>query len=276
MELSSTVVPPVARPVVYDYTSPAAFLRDMLRFYKARGSFSLRQRARMPGACSQTLVSQILKGTRQLNRENLVAIAQMFRLHELEVKHIDQQLRLQLQPVDVPNSKTEIQRRRSPQNHLLADWLHPYVKDLIHLGGFSKEPQRLFAMLKGVASPLRIQRSVEFLLREGFWRFDQKGRVVINDDLVITSSGIPNDKIRAFHKRALAIAMRGVDLYSVDRRKASTVLVSVDSENLTELKDLIDSFQHQLLDFIQRNPQGKDALMQVAIHLTPIGESCEK
>lgn len=53
------------RPVVYDYKSPADFLADLMRYYKSRGSFSLRQRTAKVGACSQALVSQILKGKRQ-------------------------------------------------------------------------------------------------------------------------------------------------------------------------------------------------------------------
>jgi len=57
----------------------------------------------------------------------------------------------------------------------------------------------------------------------------------------------------------------------VNRRKASTVLISVNKEKLPELRSLLDSFENRLIEFIEENPSGKDELVQVAIHLTPVG-----
>ncbi len=128
-------------------------------------------------------------------------------------------------------------------------------------------------MLQGLAPAQRIKKSVEFLLREGFWKKTPSGQVVQEEAAVTTTNGIPDEKIRAFHKRALEIALRGLMAFPVNQRKASTVLISVDHEHMDELRGLVDSFQQQLLEFIEKHPNGRDALVQVSTHLTPIGRS---
>jgi uncharacterized protein (TIGR02147 family) len=263
------------RPQVYDFEKPAEFLSALLAFYKSTGNFSLRQRTAKIPACSQALVSQVINGRRELNRGNLPGIAAVFRLTSGEYHFLDGKLssRASTFGADADGAASKKRGPRETKNHLLSDWLHPYVKDLVNLRTFELEPETLFSLLKGFAPAAKIKRSVEFLLREGFWRTDARGKIVAEDLAVLTTNEIPNAKIRAFHRKALEIAARGLTVFPTDRRKASTVLISVDQENLGELRGLIDSFQNQLLQFIEQYPDGKDALVQVAIHLTPIAEA---
>jgi uncharacterized protein (TIGR02147 family) len=162
---------------------------------------------------------------------------------------------------------------RKTKNHILSNWLHPYVKDLVNLKGFSLEPETLFFMLQGMASTRRLKKSVDFLFREGFWRRSLDGKVVEEETAVTTTNDIPSEKIRGFHIKALELALKGIKAFSVSERKASTVIIAVDDHNVDELRGLLDSFQTQLLEFIEKHPQGRDRLMQVTMHLTPIGRS---
>jgi uncharacterized protein (TIGR02147 family) len=256
--------------MVYDYGAPALFLSDLLKYRKMQGSFSLRQRVAKVGGCSQPLVSQILNGKRQLNRDNLLIVAQVLQLTRAEQEHLDQQLSARQQDLRA-SEKNPPRANHRPQNHLLSDWLNPYVKDLIHLKGFRFDAETLFSMLRGLAPPHRLLKSVRFLQNEGFWRVTERGDVVPERAAVTTSNGIPNEKIRRFHKKALEIARAGLETLTPAERKASTVLLSVDDEKLDELKSLIDAFQNRLLEFIEDNPSGKDALVQVIVHMTPVG-----
>jgi hypothetical protein len=259
------------RPHVYDYERPCEFLSDLLVHYKAQGSFSLRQRTSKVPSCSQALVSQILKGHRQLNRGNLPSVALVFKLTASEYQFLDGKLSSRVHQIESPSPK--VRKERPTKNHLLSDWLHPYVKDLVNLQGFELEAETLFSMLKGLAPAQRIKKSVEFLLREGFWRRTPTGQVLAEEDAVVTTNEIPNEKIRMFHKKALEVAMRGISVLPAEKRKASTVLISVNQKDLEELRSLVDSFQNQLLHFIEEHPEGEEALVQVAIHLTPVAET---
>lgn len=261
------------RPVVYDYGSAADFFTALMEYYKTSSTFSLRQRTAKVGLCSQALVSQILRGKRKLNRDNLASISAVFKLTQLEQTYLDKRLAAQLQKLDLAETLTRKERLRTPKNHLLSDWLNPYVKDLVNLKGFRIEPETLYVMLQGIATAERIKKSVVFLLREGFWKKNSSDQIVADDTAVTTTNGLPNDKIRSFHKKALDLAQRGLQVFPVTQRKASTVLISVDESQMDELKGLIDAFQQQLLEFIDQHPNGGDALVQITTHLTPIGRS---
>lgn len=263
----------LARPVVYDYGSPADFLTSLVKYYKSRGSFSLRQRTAKVGLCSQALVSQVLNGKRQLNRDNLPGISAVLKLTQIEESYLDRKLSAHIHKLDFIEAQDRGAKTRTPKNYLLSDWLNPYVKDLVNLKGFRLDADTLFFMLRGLAPAPRIKKSVEFLLREGFWKTTLTGQTVQEEVAVTTTNGLPNEKIRSFHKKALEFALQGLKVFPVSQRKASTVLVAVDHDHMDELKGLMDSFQQQLLEFIERHPNGRDALVQITTHLTPIGRS---
>lgn len=265
----------LTRPVVFDYGSPVDFLKALLAFYKSTSTFSLRQRTQRAGALSQAMVSQILNGKRQLSRDHIPALVTIFKLTKIEQDFIDKQITRSLVTTAFDDAEKRPTVERTPKNHLLTNWLHPYVKDLVNLRGFDIEPTHLHRMLNGIASPEKIKRSTDFLLREGFWRRAQDGKIVPDEAAVATTNEIPNESIRTFHKKALDIAQRGITTLPSHRRKSSTVLLSVDKAKLDELRGLIDSFQQQLLDFLEKYPTGKDNLVQVSIHMTPVGSNHE-
>ena len=265
-----------ARPIVYDYGAARDFFHDLLAHYKTTSSFSVRQRLQTIAGCSPALVSQVLAGKRRLTRDQLPSFAKLFKLNSFEFEFIDKNLRGDIwsrnSNAGVPQTDASQSRvSRKTQNHVLSSWLNVYVKDLVHLKGFSLETKVLHKMLMGIASPQKIDRSAAFLLREGFWRRTPAGKIVPEDAALVSTNEIANEKIRDFHKQALKLAQRGLDIFPATRRKASTVLVSLDQEKIPELRSLLDSFQNQLLKFIEDNPHGSDELFQVALHLTPVG-----
>lgn len=244
--------------------------------YKATSNFSIRQRVRNITGCSPALVSQVLAGNRRLTRDQLPSFAKLFKLNNFEFDFIDKNLSSSnLDSNFIEKFKDSAPKKRETKNHILSSWLNLYVKDLVSLKGFSLKPPVLHKMLLGLASPEKIEKSILFLLREGFWRRTVTDQVVAEEDVLVSTNEIPNEKIREFHKQALKIALRGLDIFPADRRKASTVLVSLNKEKLPELRSLIDAFQNQLLKFIEDNPKGCDDLIQVAIHLTPVGTKNE-
>lgn len=259
-----------SRPVVYDYATPPAFLRALHEYYRSQGAFSIRERLKETKACSPSLVTLVLKEKRRLRRDLLPAFAEVFSLTPTELDHLDGLLCAH-SPLYKSKAHGLKDQERPARNHLLKDWLNVYVKDCIHLKGFKPETATLFRLLGGIASPSRIQRSIDFLLKEGFWRKTPRGEVVPDDSAVRTTSGVSVPKIRQFHKAALELAKKGLDRYPPERRKAYATVISVERDSLDELKTLIDRFHKDLQDFIEEHPEGDDQLCQVTIHMTPIG-----
>ncbi len=264
------------RPVVYDYGAPNEFFSDLLLYYKKNSSFSLRQRTAKVGLCSQALVSHILQGKRKLTRDNLSEISEIFKLTKHEFEFLDKKITARFHKIDSNENLTTTGMPRLPKNHLLSDWANPYVKDLVNLKGFSIDTETIFSMLHGFIPLTKIKKSVDFLFKEGFWKTTPNGKIVLDDAAVTTTNGIANDKIRSFHSKAIETALVGLKTLPVHQRKASTVLLSVDDCKMDELRGIIDLFQKQLLDFIEKHPNGQDSLVQITTHLTPIGKSYDK
>ncbi|MNS61527.1 hypothetical protein D3C72_945570 [compost metagenome] len=260
----------LSRPVVYDYSAVHEFFQAMLNYYKATSRFSIRQRTQDLDGCSPALVSQVLAGKRRLTRDQLPSFAKLFKLTQLEFEFIDKNLRTDLWEKQTEEEKPTPATREA-KNHILNFWLNSYVKDLVNLKGFQPDSKTLHRMLAGIATPGQIERSINFLFKEGFWRRKENQSVVPDDPVVLSSNDIPNEKIRDFHKQALKVALRGMDVFPSHRRKASTILVSVDKEKVDELRGLVDAFQERLIEFIEQNPAGRDELVQIAIHMTPVG-----
>jgi uncharacterized protein (TIGR02147 family) len=262
------------RPVVYDYRSPVDFFAALNSHYRsAQKSFSIRRAVSKIEGCSPSLVTQVMKGRRRLTRDQLPAFAQIFKLTLTEVSFIDEQLKTQrtMCGLSIESSAPQEKESRSPKNHILTDWVNAYVKDTVHLKNFSLDTQVLHRILGGTIPPARIARAVAFLFREGFWKKTPSGKTVPDENVVETTVDIPNKKLRRFHKQALRIAMEGLEKYPTERRRATTVVVSVNERSLAELQRLIKKFHHELQSFVEAHPTGDEQMVQVTLHLTPVG-----
>lgn len=264
-----------SRPVVFDYEEPADFFRDLGEYYrKTRRGFSVRSKSRSVDGCSPALISQVLNKQRKLKRDQLFNFAKVFALNATEVGFVDELLKSDQVEFRLKSSESAAKNGphlKVPKNHLLADWLHPYVKDLVELKSFKLDAKWIVQQLGGIANLTRIEKSVQFLLREGFWRQTPRGKTVLEESAAVTTNDIPNEKIKNFHKQALKIAAKGLEELPVHRRTASTVLVAVNADTRDELRAMIAKFQNELTAFIEKHPDNKEELVQVAIHMTPIG-----
>lgn len=265
------------RPVVFDYGAPYLFLNDLLGHYKATSSsFSVRQRLNGVVGCSPALVTQVLKGRRRLTRDQLPTFAKVFSLTVAESGFIDELLKHQVEAAF--NSAEDVipvrkKSSRVPKNHILTSWLNLYVKDLVHLKGFKPDAKVLFKMLMNLASPGQIEKSIQFLLREGFWRKTAGHQIIAEEPLLVSTFDLPDERIKKFHKQALKIAQRGIDLFPLGRRTGSATLIAVNQKQAKELKEIMDSFHQRLQVFVENCADGSDAdeLIQVLIHTTPVG-----
>lgn len=258
------------RPVIFDYRSVPVFVSDMLRWRRtADPEFSVSRATRAMAGCSKALVSRVASGSRRLTRDRVDAFAALLQLTRQETRFLDQWISTSQAPRAVAAAPRVTLRR--PQNHLLSDWLHVYVKDALHLPGFLPDPKVIERLLGGIASVDRIQRSLDFLFREGFFRVDSDGRVVLNDPDEVTTDEIPDARVRQFHRRALDIARRGIDLYPAESRRADAYVLALNEKNLQALKAILAESMDRVVQFRQDNAGDNERLYQVVMHLTPIG-----
>ncbi len=266
------------RPVIFEHTSIAEYLSVMLVWHReATPEFSIRSEVARCGGISHTQVSRLASGKRRLTRDLVEPLARLLRLKGDERVYFDRWVksdRTKIQGVGatVKDQSIEVRpgRKRNAQNHLLQDWLNVYVRDAVKLKGFSPDATQLFHALGGIASPQRIQRSLNFLLREGFLRRTLDGKIVQNEVLVTSSDGVPNHKVRAFHRQALKIAHRNLDLLPVSSRQEAALIMHLNPDSVAELRQLLKEFYERLLQFAEDRPDDNEGLYQVLINFTPI------
>jgi uncharacterized protein (TIGR02147 family) len=227
--------------------------------------------------CSPALVTQVLRGKRQLTRERVISFSKLLKLTRHEAGFLDSWVESERTPtravqvgVAMPLGMTK-KVRGQPQNHLLRDWVNLYVKDASGLKGFKVDPEVVFRLLGGIVPKRRIERSLKFLLREGFLRSTLNGDVVENVALTTTTDNVPSSKIRRFHKEALKLAMRAIDLYPVEKRRANAVVMVLDDESLEELDSLLKEFYEKFMTFAERHAGESGGLYQVLLNFAPIG-----
>lgn len=275
------------RPSVFEYLDIPTYLQAMLSWHKATDPrFSVRREAAIEQRCSPALVTRVLGGSRKLTVERVSAFSRIFRLTSEERSYLERWVRLQHAPVATDEAQRRglhnhaagkeldlrpTKRRKAGQNHVLSDWLNVYVKDACRLKGFRPDPLVIHRLLGGIASSLRIERALRFLLREGFLRRTLDGRIVEADTVVSTTDEIPDTKIQAFHLQALEIAKRGIKAHSVEKRRAWAMILPLNEASVKELKTLLNEFNERLTVFAEDHPHDDEQLYQVVMNLCPIG-----
>jgi len=241
--------------------------------------FSIRKESARIGNLSHSLVSQVTRGNRPITRDRVPHFSALLGLKTSETNYLDQWVaseRTESVPQNSASKGVVLKKRSAPSNHFLKDWLNVYVKDAFGLKGASPEPQKIHRALGGIAPLSRIQKSIEFLLKEGFLRRTVDGRIVKNDCITTTTDDIPDAKIRAFHKQALEIAKQAIETYPTDRRRANTLIMTLSPSSTQKLNGLLTHFYEQLIQFLEEHPDDDEQLYQVTLNLTPIGRVHEE
>lgn len=261
--------PQTLRPIISDFENLRDFYKALIQYRKdTEPRFSILQATKGLRKVSPTLVSLILQGKRQLTLDRLDEFAKLLKLTTLEKNFVRNSIE---QKTYVP--QTLIQKaqksRKEVSTHILSDWINVYVKDCFEIPSVQSKPELVFEQLAHLASPSRIQKSIQFLLREGHLRKTLEGHIVTETPLTVTDPQVPSQKIRNFHKGALSIAKAAIDNHSPSERYANTLILSMNEEKYQEMVQMIQDFAERLKDFASES-QGP-RLYQVLVNLSPTG-----
>lgn len=270
-------MPEHQRPTIGQYQDPVAFLRDMIHFRKqAEQDFSVLGATRSLRRVSPALVSLILKKKRKITPDRIDELSYLMNLNSVEKTCFRNWINGI--PNGVPSEKIKpfsISHRKEASLSILNDWLHVYVKDFFQIPSVQKNPERLFEQLQQIASQKRIQKSIRFLLHEGYLRRTLEGPVILDTRLSVADPHVPSRKIRQFHKAALSIAKQAIDLFPAQERMANTLTLSLNEKSHAELLLLIREFTDKLQDFAAAQDEPGNRLYQLIVNLSPIGRKVE-
>lgn len=274
------------RPSIFDHTDMRLFCRDMLAWLRAHEpTFSVRKACLSLRRCSPSLVTLYLKGERQMSLDRVSDLSRLLRLTGRESRYLATSLsetwarpRGQHHPGGNTFGRPEVQgvtfgrkREPDPDNSIVSQWLHMYVKDSARLRGFRPEPATVQRLLGGLASTRAIGRSLRFLFRQGYLRHTVDGRIVENNALDETTDEIPSRHIRQVHKRALELARACLDSVPTGQREASVLLLPLTQKHFLELKDIVKRWSEEGAAFAEAHASDDERLYQLVINLSPVG-----
>jgi len=264
------------RPVIFDYQAIHTFVKDMLNWRRINEpGFQVKSHLKRWRGCSPTLVYQISNGNRRLTRDKVGLFSNLLSLTRDETKYLDRWIAADRAPANLQERLSLVRPPelppRNPKNHLLTSWLNLYVKEACRLRGFRPEPHLVQRLLNGLGTLKQIEKSLRFLIAEGFIKRTLQGKWVQNEFVTTTTRGIPDKKIREFHKHALDIAKQGLDRYPVSVRESSAFVFAISPDKYEELEELACDFMDQVQRLAQSNPDGNEKLYQVLVNLTPVG-----
>ncbi len=264
------------KPSIFNYQDMSFFIKDQIEYLKKSDrSYSVLTMSKKLRRISPALISLIIKGKRKITLDRIDELAKLLQLSLIEKNYLKDCI-TPTPPHDSDSSplslvdKRKISRVQSVSLHLLNDWLNVYVKDSFQIPAIQKNPELIYSQLAHIATRKRIQRSFAFLIREGYLRRTLDNQVVVETDLALTESPIPNIKIRQFHKAALEIAKQSLETVEMDKRLINSLVLPLNEEKFEELKELIHHFAHQLKEFASNlQPDDNYHLHQININLTP-------
>jgi uncharacterized protein (TIGR02147 family) len=274
------------RPIISKYQEPVGYLRDMLAYRKqTEPGFTVASATRALRRVSPALVSLVLKKKRTLTVDRAEEFARLMNLNTAEkfffrnwIGRSDVRSPAEAVPQsthaghNVHHAEAQSHRREPT---LLDDWINAYVKDFFQIRQIQKNPQLLHRQLMHIATPKRIERALRFLQREGYLRRTLDGRLVQDDKTPVSNTPVPAKKIRDFHKGALMLAKRAIDVFASGERLANTMTITLDQEGYAELMHLIQEFGEKLRDFATHRAGSGDRLYQLIINVSPVGGKIE-
>jgi uncharacterized protein (TIGR02147 family) len=250
------------------------FVHDMIAWKKsADPGFSVRRAAERLQTFSPTLVSLIARGQRKLSPERVADFAQLLGLSSAEQIALFYLSGGKSPQSEEPSAAGATSKKHAPRrivrSGLFKPWFHLHLWEAARLPAFRADAFALFELLRGIASPVALGKSVRYLLKEGFLRRTLDGSIVPDHPTLETADESANEQIQQLHMRSLHLAARLVGEIPVPEREAGLVLMTLSPEGFQKLKAILKEFNETLAQFSEDNAGG-DCLYQVLVNAVPV------
>lgn len=228
-------------------------LRERLDELKLKNSsFSLRAFARLL-EISPASLSEFLNGKRVLSEKMIKKIALKLSLSPSEYTELTNKINNDKNKTSNTEQSLNLKDKVQLQNDqyfLVADWHYYSILCLVETENFVKDYEWIAKRLNTSAS--KVKECFERLLRLGYLEFDKLGNLHYKDVEIQTSEDIPNTSLKRRHKENFEAATEQLYIDDVTKRDYSFMTLSIDPNQLPEVKRRIRKFQDELESFLEK------------------------
>lgn len=271
----------VTIPEIFDYGDYRLFLREA---YEARkGSwrhFSHRYIAKQCGF-SSGFFAKVAAGKSNISPEIAQSLGTLFGLFGDRLDYF-------INLVEYDQAKSDDERSASysrmeglrAQHRAVVDdeqlnyfdrWYHAVIREAAAIEPGNREPKMLAkAIAKKIwppLSPQEVEGSLELLLKLELLRRDETGWHRVDRVLLADRPG-HTGAVRSFARSSLDQARSALEELPPESRSISTVVLSVSPEGEAEVRDRVNRFRRQLVDFAS-DTRGADRVVQLNLQFFP-------
>lgn len=235
---------------------------------KNNSRYSLRSYAKDLGINSSTL-SQVLRDKRRLPKKYLKGIAKQLKLSEVEEEKFYKSYELNevfLDQINISSYSEKTQVTEDTSYAIIAEWEYYAVLELLNLAEFDFSINNVATKLE--ITEERAKQVISDLIENEFLKFE-KGIYSKNYGHLSTSEDVKSEALVESHLQTLEMAKEKLKL-DVEIRDFSSLVFSIDIDNINNAKKIIREFRMKMLELCKRDK--KTDVYQLAIQLFPLSE----
>ncbi len=247
--------------------------REFARRTKANPRYSLRAFAKSLGVYHATL-SAIMAGRRPLTAKSIERIGTALGLTPSERSTF-----IVKSGKTISASRKTLLRMADEEFDLIASWKHDAILEYLQLPKTSENAhgvRKIASRLK--LSPGEVMTSLQLLERAGQIVRIENGtwRPVARNTSTILDPNQTSVARRLHQKELLVKSAEALDEISIEERDHSSMTMTVDTEDLPEIKEVIKSFRRKMMTFAQRQSANANQVYCLQISLFPLSNNMEE
>lgn len=252
--------------MILEHTDYREFLKsELVRRRTKNASYSMRAFACQVGL-TQSALSQVLSGKKNLSNESATRIARQIGLAENEAEYFRTLVELaKAQNPDlkkilsakaqVLNPQRDVRELSVEYFSMIADWYHLAIKNMLDLDGLEFSPVNISTRL-GI-SKLEAEAAIERLIRLNAIEVDPEkpGTYRRVDRSTVVRSESKNEALRRFHKQMLEKAIESVESQTPQEKWIGSETFPFSEAALPEANQIIENFMTAITDLSDRTPK---------------------
>lgn len=267
---------------VYGYTNYRAYLKDYYEFRKdSQRGYSFRAFSKMAGFTSPNILKLVIDGERNLSPESIQKFIKALNLKGQMCEYFATLVKMNQAKSDAdkeyyyailqkltPEAK---KRDLNPESHkYLSHWLFPVIREMTALKEFRDDPYWISRRIYGKATINEITQALQFLQQEGFVE-KHDGRLIMKDNMVLSSDEVKSLSIRNYHRQMLEQAKESLESIPVEEREFGAVTFSIPESAVLELKYKLKQFRRDLHTWAMQvtEDKGGELIIQVNAQMYP-------
>lgn len=244
--------------IVYKYFNYREYLQDYFEYAKNNINFfshrTFLQKVDIP---SSSFMLKIFNEEQKLQEKHVLKFAQALELNEKEASYFSAL-------VVFNNTKSTVKRHSALQSmmkirrgfpefvisdeklKIFSKWYYPVIRELaVHID-FKKDFNYLGRHVIPRLNAAQAKGAVKFLIAHGFLK-EKKDKYVRVDPVLSTGDNVLSTILTEYHKNNLSMNIEDFDLFEMEDRDISSLVLSISEKNYLKIKDEIRDFRKKLL-----------------------------